>query len=146
MASVLFVLPVDRSSDDEMEEQVRKAFGLQVDKALGKRLDLPVHTERVLTSQPYIDNIKKIIKQKKEDITSDLILQNEFNKFKIPKLEQLLLRGVSVEINWKERTVSEKAAPIDKGATKCASDDGAGLGGKNKLKEKEKVTGATPER
>lgn len=66
MASVLFVLPVGRSSDDEMEEDVRKAFGLQVDKALGKRLDLAVHTERVLTSQPYIDSIKKIIKQKKE--------------------------------------------------------------------------------
>lgn len=125
MAGIMFVLSIDHKSDDEMEEQVRKAFGLQIDKKLGKKLRLPVHTEWVLTSQPHIRNIRSEIERKKaakEEITCDLILRNRFEDPKIPDDgKELILREVSVEINWTDRTVSEKA-----------------------IEKKEKTTGATP--
>ena len=69
----LFVL---RISDDDDEQKVRMAFGVQVTGALATQLQLPFDTEWVLTSQMYIDRIKKSIK---DESTSKLITENPFS-------------------------------------------------------------------
>ena len=76
---ILFVL---RISGDDDEEKVRMAFGLQVSRALGKQLNLPIHTEWVLTSQMYIASIRKSINDTstaKRECTSKLITQKPFS-------------------------------------------------------------------
>ena len=58
------------------------AFGLQVSRALAKQLKLPIHTEWVLTSQKYIDSIKKSIDDAsaaKKECTSKLITDKPFS-------------------------------------------------------------------
>ena len=56
-AGILFVLEVkatDSRNDIEIEKSVRKKFGWPVHKDLAKELNLPVPTEWVITTQPYI--------------------------------------------------------------------------------------------
>lgn len=52
--SVIFVLmknAVDTTTHHQFEKRVRENIGIPVDKAYAKSVDLPVHTEWVLTTQ-----------------------------------------------------------------------------------------------
>lgn len=68
-ASIIFVLPVkatDSTEDKKIEKDVREHIGWPLHKDLPNEIGLPVPTEWVITTQSYINIIKKKIKM--EDV------------------------------------------------------------------------------
>ena len=64
-ASIIFVQQVkdtDSTKNNEIEEDVRRHIGWPVHKDLAKEINLPFPTEWVITTQSYINIIKKMIK------------------------------------------------------------------------------------
>ena len=103
--AVIFVLmksAVDVSSHHDFEDRLRSNVGMSVKKDYVKSLELPVPTEWVLTTQDYIDKLKKYIKEQRGDKGSiDARILNlvprSFEKFKLPSLddkEHLLFKDI----------------------------------------------------
>ena len=68
-ASVIFVLPVcaiDSRKNGEIEQGVREHIGWKVNKDFAKCINLPVPTEWVITTQPYLGLVKNCIRQAAE--------------------------------------------------------------------------------
>ena len=107
-AGVLFVLPigaVDTTPFSETAERIRKAVGWPVRKDLAKTIGLPCSTEWVLTTQAFIDKIKKEIDEKKKDRTGDLIDLFKNLKFnKTPPTDRL---RVTLEDDSDVKTVTD---------------------------------------
>ena len=114
MAKPLIFLRIDSKTDDETEEEVRKAMGLVIDKDLGKALGLPVHTEWVLTTQLYLNKIRELIKDRQEteqESTCALVFENTFAAFFSQNISQCKLvtiqlpregTWIDVQIHWDE--------------------------------------------
>lgn len=65
-AAVIFKLPIraiDTTPHFETEGKVRGHVGFKIHKEVAKELKLPVPTEWVLTTQKYIDKLRKVIKE-----------------------------------------------------------------------------------
>ena len=65
---VLFKLPIsatDTTSIYEIEDTIRKNFGLPLSKGLAEELGLPIKTEWVITREDYIRHFKKYVKKMK---------------------------------------------------------------------------------
>jgi hypothetical protein len=65
-AAVIFILPIraiDTTPHFETEGKVRGYVGFKIHKDVAKELKLPVPTEWVLTTQKYIDKLRKVIKE-----------------------------------------------------------------------------------
>ena len=84
-ASVLFVLPigaVDVTTFSDTEKRIRNAVGSPIDTALAEKLGLPCSTNWVLTTQPFINEIKKQTQKRKAQGSTDLIDLFKDLKFK----------------------------------------------------------------
>ena len=97
-AAVFFVLPIgamDVTPFSDTEKRIRNAVGSPLHKDLAKKLGLPYSTEWVLTTQQFINQIRKGIKDLKAECSADLINLFKNLKFKLSekpswvKLEQI---------------------------------------------------------
>ena len=91
--SVLFVImknPVDTSTHSEFEKNFRKKWGMPVTNNYAQENhNLPFHTEWVLTTQSFIDSMKKVIKEAEKEgrVDASIFKQHgiKFEESKIPK-------------------------------------------------------------
>ena len=82
--------PVDTSTHSEFEKNFRKRCGMPVTNNYAQENhNLPFHTEWVLTTQSFIDRMRKVIKQagKEGRVDASIFKQRsiKFEESKIPK-------------------------------------------------------------
>ena len=110
--AVIFVLmknAIDTSSHHEFEERLRLNFGIPVEKNYAKSLELPVPTEWVLTTQEYIEKLKKYIKEQleeKKSIDASILKPGSFKKFELSSQDEKTFKSIIAEIcNRSTRTL-----------------------------------------
>ena len=169
--SVLFTLPIsptDTTPVLEVESNVRKAIGFPIDKDLADKMGLPVKTEWVLTTQTYIDILKKHIGEMKDNskVLSTRAITGgggvKFDKRKESKLSenfhlsdkgQVCLKSASsedLEQSFERMNIDSPPRSLSKSTPrkKASSGSPAGVSGTSKTPNKSspKDKGAAPKR
>ena len=102
--SVLFVLRKyanDTRSHRKFEKCLRRNIGKPVDKNYAKEIELPTPTERVLTTQSYIEELiehKNETLKREKHIDARILKTCNFQKFKMTKQNKVEYKRIIVEI------------------------------------------------
>ena len=88
--SVLFVImknPVDTSTHSQFEMNFRKKWGMPVSNEFAQYHNLPFPTEWVLTTQSFIDRMRKVIKQATQGgrIDASIFKDIRFDETELPQ-------------------------------------------------------------
>ena len=102
--SLIFFLSksaIDTSRHNEFEERIRKKVGMPVNKEYARSLELKEPTEWVLTTQHYIDDLKRYINAKLEQegsVDASILKSCFFRNFKLSTEDQHNYESIIEEI------------------------------------------------
>ena len=92
---------IDTSRHNEFEERIRKKVGMPVNKEYARSLELKEPTEWVLTTQHYIDDLKRYINEKLEQegsVDASILKSCFFRNFKLSTEDQHNYESIIEEI------------------------------------------------